>query len=80
VPKVMESSIIIQVLKVLGVSQPFSQGGSWRVTIPKEMVKLFNLESEEETTRFIFLKTDKGVLIVPLQKLVTPEAIKESLG
>lgn len=71
-----------KVLNILGVTTPFAQGGSLRLTLPKRMVKKFNLQqkSEKDFFGFIFVETDKGVLLVPLNRAVNPDNIQNALG
>lgn len=47
------------------------------VTIPKSMVKKLNLEPGQN---FMWLDTDKGIMLVPFDKLFRPDAIREVLS
>lgn len=80
----MTTDKVIQakVLNILGVTTPFAQGGSLRLTLPKRMVKKFNLhqKSEKDFFGFIFVETDKGVLLVGLDKAVNTSNIQIALG
>jgi hypothetical protein len=74
--------ITIRVKRLLGVAKPFPQGGVWRLTIPKRVVKEYKLEEklkEKEYFSYIFLDTDKGLLLLPLDKVVNPKNIREAL-
>jgi len=71
----------VTVKGIVGVSKPFLQGGSWRLTLPKSMVKKMKLNSlyGAEEFHYVFLETDKGTLLVPLTKVVNPANLKDAL-
>jgi len=77
-PKKIEAKII----NILGVSDPFAQGGSFRLTIPKRMAKKYDLDKTvgKKYFGFIFVDTDKGVLLVSLEKAVNPDNIQNALN
>jgi len=82
--------------KVLGVQQPFWQGGSLRLTIPKRALRVemqplgcplrdFVGNGEEDRIRrgyfgLIFLDTDKGFLLVPFTGPINPITFREKLS
>ena len=74
--------VCANILSILGVTTPFVQGGSIRMTLPKRMVKKYDIERKKskEYYGFIFVDTDKGVLLVPLDKAVNPDNIKNALS
>lgn len=77
-----EVEIKIKIEKVLGESPPFKQGGSWRLVIPRRVVKEYKIDellSNKEYFGFIFLKTDKGILLVPISKVATIQTLREAL-
>lgn len=70
----------------MGTAQPFLQGGSWRLTIPKEAVKRYKLEEKykrseygKEVPTFVFLDTSKGMFILPLSELISQSSIENAL-
>ena len=72
-----------EILSILGVTTPFQQGGSIRLTVPSRMVKKYKIDDNMRRKDFfgmIFVDTDKGVLIVPLDKAVNPSNINDALG
>lgn len=74
--------IEVEIRDLAGVAKPFPQGGVWRLTIPKKIIKKYNLNAERKIGRyfaFIFLDTDKGLLLLPLPKVVNPENIRQAL-
>jgi hypothetical protein len=73
-------TIIAKILSILGVSHPFAQGGSLRLTIPKRMVEKYGLTKKKDYFGFIFVDTDRGVLLVPLDKAVNPDSIRGALN
>ena len=77
-----QKTVEAKILDILGVATPFPQGGCVRLTIPKRMVKKFNLEQAGEKSYFgfVFVETDKGVLLVALDKAVNSSTIQNALG
>jgi len=74
--------VTLNVQGVLGVASPFPQGGVWRLTVPKEAVKKHNLNAKTDKGKFfayVFVDTDKGLLLVPLDKMVNPETLRGAL-
>jgi len=76
-----EQEIKLKMKGILGVSSPFYQGGSIRLTIPKRAAARFNMQDKigKEFYSMIFLETDKGMLILPLEKVVKPDNIRDAL-
>jgi len=77
-----KNKITIEIKEILGSASPFSQGGSWRLTIPKRVVAKYEVEKrkrEEPYISFVFVDTDKGLLLLPLSKIVTPENLRNAL-
>jgi hypothetical protein len=73
----------VKIKKPLGIAKPFQQGGVWRLTIPKKAVQEYNLEGETKKKEFfsyIFLDTDKGLLLLPLDKVVNPKNLRDALN
>lgn len=75
------NEIKIKVNGTVGFKEPFSQGGSFALTIPKRIVKKFQLDekSEDSFFGFVFVDTDKGILLVPLEQGFRPDAVKNAL-
>lgn len=75
------NEIKVKVNGTVGFKEPFSQGGSFALTIPKRLVKKFGLEdkSQESFFGFVFIDTDKGILLVPLEEGFRPETVKNAL-
>ena len=73
--------IQITIKGIAGVAKPFPQGGVWRLTIPKQIVRKHNLDKRREKEYFcyVFLDTDKGLLLVPLDKVVNPKNLRDAL-
>lgn len=77
-----DTEIKIKIKGPVGVAKPFKQGkdGVWRLTIPKEVVKENNLEVKTKGFfAYVFVDTDKGLLLVPLSKMVNPSSLREAL-
>jgi hypothetical protein len=75
-----EIEVKIRIKGPIGVTQPFKQGGVWRLTIPKKAVKQADLEAKaKEFFAYVFVETDKGLLLVPLTKVVNTPNLKEAL-
>jgi len=77
----LDQEVKIKIKGVLGVSSPFYQGGSIRLTVPKRAAAKFNMEDKvgKEFYSMIFLESDKGMLLLPLDKVVRPDNIKDAL-
>jgi len=75
------SEVKISVGQVLGIASPFYQGGSLRLTIPKKVAKKYKLEEKigKEFFSLIFLEADKGIFMIPLDKVVRPDNIRDAL-
>lgn len=73
--------IEVKIKGTLGVAKPFRQGSSWKMTIPKGVVKEHNLElkTKKEYFSYIFVDTDKGLLLLPLDKVVNPKNLRDAL-
>lgn len=74
--------IEIKIKEMVGVAKPFPQGGVWRLTIPKKVVKEYDLEFKRKKGKFfafVFLKTDKGLFLLPLSKVINPQTIRGAL-
>ncbi|MEM2914611.1 MAG: hypothetical protein QXH91_04340 [Candidatus Bathyarchaeia archaeon] len=73
--------IEVKIKGPLGVAKPFRQGGTWRITIPKRAVKEHDLEvkTKKEYFSYIFVDTDKGLLLLPLDKVVNPKNLRDAL-
>lgn len=59
-------------MKFLGVAKPFPQGGVWRLTIPKKIVKIFGLleKKKDEPFYFMFFKDQDGLVLKPLGNMI----------
>ena len=72
----------VKIQGVLGVAKPFPQGGVWRLTVPEKVVKKHDLDVKRKKGdyfAYVFLDTDKGLLLVPLDKVFTPENLRDAL-
>ena len=76
-----EQEIKVRLLGIAGVQKPFKQGGSMKTTIPPQVVKKYQMEEKVRRGYFalIWFETDKGVLLVPLDRVANPDNIKEAL-
>jgi|GEM_PF-6194208 len=74
--------IEVKIKGIVGVAKPFRQGGVWRLTIPKRAAKKHDLEhkTRKEFFSYIFLETDKGLLLLPLEKVVNPKNLRDALS
>ena len=75
--------IQIRIKKPIGIAKPFQQDGSWRLTIPKTAVKEHDLEEKTERQKsfsYIFLDTNKGLLLVPLDKAANSKNLRDALN
>lgn len=82
--RVMEKwgNIEVKIKGPLGIAKPFPQGGVWRLTIPKKVVEEYGLSEatkRKEFFAFIFLNTNKGMLLLPLDKVVNPKNLRDAL-
>ena len=77
----VEQEIKLRIRGILGVAQPFWQGGALRLTIPKRARKKYALDEKvgEEFFALIFLETDRGILLLPLEKVVNPINVRSAL-
>lgn len=70
--------------RVIGAATPYRQGGSLRITLPKRLLRIYNLDRWQtpdlESSAFIFLETDSGILFAPLQDLLKNSQLKILLG
>jgi hypothetical protein len=64
------AQVSLQVRKVWGAVTPYRQGGSIRVTLPKELGRRFGIEFREpqEAARptLLLFESDAGILLMPL--------------
>ena len=74
--------IQLTIKRIVGVAKPFPQGGVWRLTLPKSMVRKMRLNDlyKSEEFHYVFLETDKGLLLVPLGRIVNPANLREALA
>jgi hypothetical protein len=68
----------VRVEWILGAGAPYSQGGSLRITLPRQIAQVYGLQKwsakELEKKVFVFIETDHGILLMPLEKaLHTPD-------
>jgi len=77
----VEGEVTLKIKEVLGTAIPFAQGGSWRLTIPKRVASRYGLERPkgEPYISFVFVDTDKGILLLPLTKLVNLKTLESVL-
>jgi hypothetical protein len=74
--------VTVNIRDVLGIAKPFPQGGVWRLTVPEKVVKKHDLNVRRKKGRYfayVFVDTDKGLLLVPLDKVVNPETLRGAL-
>jgi hypothetical protein len=73
--------VTIKVRGILATAMPSAQGGSIKMTVPKDVVEKYGLKEKigKQHFAFVFLDTDKGLLLVPLDKLVTASNLREAL-
>jgi hypothetical protein len=61
-----------KIVRILGAASPYSQGGSLRITLPKQIARVYGLQKwsagELEKKVFVFIETDQGILLMPLEK------------
>jgi len=78
----VEQEVKLRIRGILGTCTPFYQGGVIRLTIPKRVVKKYDLEQKvgREFFSMIFVETDKGMLLLPLEKLIRPDTIRDALS
>lgn len=77
------AKVEVKIKRLLGVAKPFPQGGVWRLTIPKKAVKEHHLDEKtrrKEFFSYIFLDTDKGLLLLPLDMVVNPKNLRDALN
>ncbi len=76
-----ETNVKIKVNGILGMASPFYQGGSLRLTLPKQVVKKYKLSEKIGKGFFslIFLEAENGIFVLPLEKVVRPDNIRDAL-
>lgn len=80
----MEKEIKIKLTKILGSKSPYWQTDTYRIILPKAFVRKYaHLKPKEPITKgcldeetFIFIETDKGVLIRPLIDFINDPDMK----
>ena len=63
---------------ILGIAEPFEQGGSWRITLPKRYVKKYDIAWKCKGKQYfglVFVETAKGVLLVETDEIINPEIV-----
>ena len=82
------SKVKIEVKRVIGSQTPFWQGGSLRIILPKRIVRKYCkvglradlMRSGIDEIPFVFIETDKGILMKPLAELLEDVELKGGLG
>lgn len=76
-----DQEVKIKVLEFLGTSAPFDQGGVIRITFPKVAVQALRMKEKvgKEPYEMIFVRTDKGILLVPLDKTKAANTVRDAL-
>jgi hypothetical protein len=78
----IEQEARFRVKNILGVAQPFWQGGALRLTIPKRVRQRYALDEKvgREFFALVFLETDRGILLLPLEKVpLNPINVRSAL-
>ncbi len=74
-----QTEITAKVRGILGAASPYMQGGSLRITLPRQIARVYGLDrwSLKELDRkvFVFLETDQGILLVPLEKAMEQKGL-----
>lgn len=69
-----QAEITLKVRRILGAASPYMQGGSLRITLPRQIAEAYGLDrrslKEMERKVFVFLETDQGMLVMPLEKVM----------
>jgi len=83
---VSEKEVKIKLLKMIDSKTPYWQQGSFRMILPRILVRKYgHIGSKQPITRdcgledvpFVFIETDKGILIMPLKEaLKDPDMMK----
>jgi hypothetical protein len=64
--------LTVRIQSILGAASPYSQGGSLRITLPKQIARVYGLQrssaQELEKKVFVFIETDYGIFLMPLEK------------
>ena len=78
----MSQELKVEIVGIIGAASPFWQGGSIRITLPKRLGRTYGLGRKEnrelENFTFIFIETDKGVLISPMQEVLQDKDMRET--
>jgi hypothetical protein len=74
-----QEEITLKVRRMLGAASPYVQGGSLRITLPRQISSVYGLDKrslrELERKVFVFFETDKGILLMPLERVVEQEGL-----
>lgn len=78
-PLALSQELKVKIVGIIGAASPFWQGGSIRIILPKRVGWVYGLKRSDlrelENFTFIFLETDKGILMCPLENLVKDETL-----
>jgi hypothetical protein len=83
-----EKEITLKLRKIVGAQTPFWQGGSFRMILPKwisrkychkGMRKSINKNCGLDQIPFVFIETNKGILMMPLKDLISDSDIHHEM-
>jgi len=67
---------------ILGIPEPFQQGGSWRITLPKRYVKKYDIAWKCKGKQYfglVFVETAKGILLVEIDEIINPQIVQSKI-
>lgn len=74
----LNHEIILKLQEAIAGHEVYHVGSdSLAITIPKTIVKRMNIEKGQT---YVWVTSDKGILLVPFEKLFRPDNLKQILG
>lgn len=78
----------VKIKQIVGAQTPFWQGGSFRMVLPKwiarkychlGMRKSINKKCGLDQIPFVFIETNKGILMMPLKDLISDSEVSRKM-
>jgi hypothetical protein len=69
------SDLDLRLLRIAGTANMYRQGGSYRLSVPTKAARTLSRGTSGPEDVLFLIETDKGILIVTLQKLLSNEKL-----
>jgi hypothetical protein len=69
--------LTLEIIGVLGAATMFRQWGALRIVFPREMQDRASTKLSLGRTTYVFVQTDKGLLLCPIKEAMSNEEIKK---